>query len=199
MKAGKKLILIGGGGHCKAVIDVLLSSGRSIFGIIDNALKKGSSILGIPVIGSDDNLSDLVNDDVEFLITVGQIKTPDIRHKLARKIAQAGGVLSSPVIANSAHIAIGVTIGNGTVVMHNAIINTAAIIEHDCYIGNFTHISTGAIVNGCSTIGDNTFIGSHATIANVINIANDSVIGAGSVVINDITHSGIYYGVPTKP
>lgn len=207
----KKLILVGGGGHCKAIIDVAISAGRSILGIIDNALPTGSSVLDIPVIGNDDNLSDFICDNVEFIITVGQIKTSAIRHKLAEKIIQAGGKLATPIIADTAHIAAGVNIGQGTVIMHNTvinsdssigentIINTGAIVEHDCKVGNFVHVSTGAIINGASTIENDTFIGSHATIANVIHIAKDSIIGAGSVVIHDITQSGTYCGIPAKP
>lgn len=207
----KKLILVGGGGHCKAVIDVAVSAGRKIHGIIDNAIPVGSTVLDIPVIGTDDNLSDFAHEDVEFLITVGQIKSSSIRQKLADKIALAGGTFAAPLIASTAHIAKGAKIGNGTVIMHNAvinsdaiigentIINTGAIVEHDCNIGDLVHISTGAIVNGASTIGSHTFIGSHATIANVITISPHTIIGAGSLVIRDISHPGTYCGVPTKP
>ena len=56
----KKLILVGGGGHCKAVIDVAISAGREISGIIDNAIPVGSTVLDIPVIGTDDNLPSFI-------------------------------------------------------------------------------------------------------------------------------------------
>ena len=207
----KKLILVGGGGHCKAVIDVAISAGREIRGIIDNAIPVGSTVLDIPVIGTDDNLPSFIHEDVEFLITVGQIKTSSIRQKLADKIKLAGGTFVAPLIANTAHIAKGAKIGKGTIIMHNAvinadavigentIINTGAIVEHDCKVGDFVHISTGAIVNGASTIGNDTFIGSHATIANVITIPPHTIIGAGSLVIKNISQPGTYCGIPTKP
>lgn len=205
----KKLILIGGGGHCKAVIDVALSAGRNIMGIIDNN-KRGETILGIPVIGGDEDIAAFASKDVEFLITIGQIKSADIRKQIANAILAAGGKITKPIIAKTAHISMGATIGNGTVIMHNTvinsdavigkncIINTGAIVEHDCHIGDFVHISTGAIINGGTSINSHCFIGSHATIANAIEIASKTVIGAGTTVIKDITTSGTYCGVPAK-
>ena len=82
----KKLILIGGGGHCKAVIDVALSADYTIMGILDNALEKGSTVLGIPVIGSDDDIKSIVEqykDNIEFVISVGQIKSSAVRRALS--------------------------------------------------------------------------------------------------------------------
>lgn len=210
----KKLILIGGGGHCKAVIDVALSADYTIMGILDNALEKGSTVLGIPVIGSDDDIKSIVEqykDNIEFVISVGQIKSSAVRRALSSKVIESGGAIASPIVAATAHIARGAKLGRGTVVMHNAIvnsdaaigenciINTGAIVEHDCKVGNFIHISTGAIVNGTASIGDNAFIGSHATIANNIIIASNTVIGTGATVINDIYESGTYCGIPAKP
>lgn len=206
----KRLILVGGGGHCKAVIDVALSAGRTVYGILDNAIATGSTVLGIPVIGNDNDISLFVDDNTEFLITVGQIKTSSIRRTIAERIIKAGGTLATPLIAGTAHIAKGVTLGNGTVIMHNAvinsdtkigentIINTGAIVEHDCSVGNFVHISTGAIVNGVCTIDSDTFIGSHATVVNCMKITKKVVIGAGATVTYDITKSGTYCGTPAK-
>lgn len=206
----RRLILVGGGGHCKAVIDVAISAGRNVYGILDNNIAAGSTVLGVPVIGSDNDISSFADENTEFIITVGQIKTSSIRRKIADRIRLAGGTFASPLIASTAHIAKGITIGNGTVIMHNTvinsdakigentIINTGAIVEHDCTVGDFVHISTGAIANGVSTIGNDTFIGSHATIANTVTIHPDTIIGAGAVVTKDITHPGTYCGIPAK-
>lgn len=206
----KKLVLVGGGGHCKAVIDVARSVGRQIMGIIDSNLPIGSTVLGVPVIGNDDDVAALACDDVEFLITVGQIKSAGLRRMLAENVEQAGGRLAAPVIASTAHIATGTMIGCGTVVMHhavvnscatvgeNVIINTGAVVEHDCSVGDFVHVSTGAIINGVSSVGNDVFVGSHATIANVKTVGDGIVIGAGAVVTDDILVPGTYCGVPAK-
>lgn len=209
----KKLVFVGGGGHCKAVIDVALSCNRQILGIIDNAISTGECIVDVPVIGCDNDIKDLITeygDNIEFIVTIGQIKSPLVRKKLVDTITELGGTLAEPVIASTAHIAIGTKIGRGTVVMHNtvvntfakigenSIINTGAIVEHDCIVGDFVHISTGAIINGACSIGNDTFIGSHATVVNGKNIANDVVVGAGATVTCDITQPGTYCGTPAK-
>ena len=209
----KRLILVGGGGHCKAVIDVAMAAERPIMGIIDESLAIDDSVVGVSVIGRDNDIKEIVakhGDSVEFLITVGHIKSSAIRARIANAITLAGGSFATPLIAPSAHIAIGAQIGRGTVVMHNAvvnthatigdnsIINTGAIVEHDCTVGDFVHISTGAIVNGMSTIGNDCFIGSHATVVNGKHIANDVVVGAGATVTCNITQPGTYCGTPAK-
>lgn len=184
-----QLILLGGGGHCKSVIDVAESAGYTILGILDKAELVGTKVLEYEVIGTDDDIPKYI-DKAEFVITVGQIKSPVIRQKLASLVNMAGGKLVT-IIANDAHVSKYAEIGEGTVVMHkavvnagakigrNCIINTMANIEHDCEIGNFCHISTGALVNGDCKIGDKTFIGSGAVVVNGVIVESNSFIKAG--------------------
>lgn len=188
----KPLILIGGGGHCKSVIDAAESAGYTILGVLDQPEKVGQDILNYKYIGTDDDIPNYV-DKTEFVITVGQIKSSSIRHKIAERVAKAGGNLAT-VVASDAYVSKYATIGEGTVVLHkafvnagarvgkNCIINTMVNIEHDAQIGDFCHISTGTMVNGETKIGHDTFVGSGSTLYNCIEIADNSIIPAGSVV-----------------
>lgn len=188
----KPLILIGGGGHCKSVIDAAESAGYTILGVLDQPEKVGQDILNYKYIGTDDDIPNYV-DKAEFVITVGQIKSSSIRHKIAERVAKAGGNLAT-VVASDAYVSKYATIGEGTVVLHKAfvnagarvgkkcIINTMVNIEHDAQIGDFCHISTGTMVNGETKIGHDTFVGSGSTLYNCIEIADNSIIPAGSVV-----------------
>lgn len=185
----RPLILLGGGGHCKSVIDVAEGAGYTILGILDKAELVGTNVLGYKVIGTDDDIPKYV-DKAEFVIAVGQIKSPVIRQKLASLVVLAGGKFET-IIANDAHVSKYAEIGEGTVVMHkavvnagakigcNCIVNTMANIEHDCEIGDFCHISTGAMVNGDCKIGDKTFIGSGAVVVNGVIVESNSFIKAG--------------------
>ena len=202
----KNLILIGGGGHCKSVIEVAESAGYTIVGILDRPEEVGKKVLAYEVIGVDDDITQYV-DKAEFVITVGFIKNPTLRIKLYNKILQAGGKLAT-LIASTAHVSKYAVLGAGTVVMHQAIVNAGAVIgdntiintfaniEHDAHIGNQCHISTGAMVNGDCVVGDNCFIGSQSVLANAISICPDVVIGAGSLVRKSIDKEGIYSGNP---
>lgn len=204
----KPIILVGGGGHCKSVIEAIESSGRKILGVLDLPEFIGKKILNYEVIGSDLDLAKYVN-YAEFIVTIGFIKNPKPRIKQHEYIVANGGKLAI-VIASTAQVSKYANIAEGTVVLHNAsvnagakigkgvIINTAANIEHDVEVGDYVHISTGAMINGDCKINNNTFIGSLAVLANGISVAKNCIIGAGSIVINDITESGTYVGCPVR-
>ena len=202
----RNLILVGGGGHCKSVIDVAESAGYNILGILDMPEDVGKKVLDYKVIGTDDDIPQYV-DKAEFVITVGFIKNPTTRIKLYNKVKAAGGRLAT-IIASTAHVSKYAELGEGTVIMHhafvnagakigdNCIINTFVNIEHDAEVGNQCHISTGTMVNGECKIGESCFIGSQSVCANCIEIASDIIIGAGSVVRKSIRVKGIYAGNP---
>lgn len=202
----RNLILIGGGGHCKSVIDVAESAGYNIIGILDMPEDIGKSVLDYKVIGTDDDIPKFV-DKAEFIITVGFIKSPATRMRIFDKIGEAGGKLAT-IIASTAHVSRYASLGEGTVVMHqavvnagarigeNCIINTFCNIEHDAVIGNQCHISTGAMVNGDCKVGKLCFIGSQSVLANGISICDDVIVGAGSLVRKNILKPGIYSGNP---
>jgi len=202
----KPLILVGGGGHCKSVIEVAESAGYQILGVLDMPEDIGKEILSTKVIGTDDDIPSYV-DKAEFVITVGFIKNPAIRIKLYNRVKEAGGKLAT-IIASTAYVSKYASLGEGTVVMHhafvnagakignNVILNTFTNIEHDAVIGNQCHISTGTMVNGDCKIGNNCFIGSQSVLANGITIGDDIVVGAGSLVRKSISIKGIYSGNP---
>lgn len=202
----KTLVLVGGGGHCKSVIDVAESAGYNILGILDMPEDVGKQVLDHKVIGTDDDIPQYV-DKAEFIITVGFIKNPATRIILYNKVKEAGGKLAT-IIASTAHVSKYSTIGEGTVVMHqafvnagahigaNCIINTFSNIEHDAQIGDQCHISTGTMVNGDCKIGERVFVGSQSVLANSITIGDDIIVGAGSLVRKSITKAGVYSGNP---
>ena len=202
----KPLILVGGGGHCKSVIEAAESAGYSILGVLDMLEEVGKEILSTKVIGTDNDIPAYV-DKAEFVITVGFIKYPTTRFKLYNMIKKAGGKLAT-IVASTAYVSKYAEIGEGTVVLHqafvnagamvgkNVILNTATNIEHDAVIGDHCHISTGTMVNGECKVGDRCFIGSQSVLANCISVGDDIIVGAGSFVRKSITEKGIYSGNP---
>lgn len=204
----KNLILVGGGGHCKSVIDVAESAGYTILGILDRPEEAGKNVLGYEVIGTDAEMAKFA-DQAEFVVTVGQIKSPDLRIKLHRMLADAGCRLAT-IIASTAHVSKYASVGEGTVVLHHAvvnadakigrgcIINTFANIEHDVIVGDYCHISTGAMINGGTRVGDGTFVGSQSVINQCVTVCERTVVASGSVVNKDINESGVYAGNPIK-
>lgn len=197
----KDILLLGAGGHCRAVIDVLrLSSFRPAV-ILDKSVScpdaSPKELLGVQIAGDDSLLPELRAQYDYGLVTVGQIKTAAIRAKLYARLKECGYLL--PVLVSGhASASPWSSIGEGTVVMHfatinagavvgaNSIINTGAIIEHDAQIGHNCHVSTGAIVNGGAVLADNVFLGSGAIVREGVRIGAGSVIGMGLAVKRDI-------------
>ena len=200
----KRLILVGGGGHCKSVIEVAESAGYTILGILDKKEEVGKKVLSYSIIGTDEDMSKY-KDNALFLVTVGQIKDASLRLALHEMIKQAGGKLAT-LIASTAYVSTYAKIGEGSVVMHHAfvnaaatigkgcIINTFANIEHDVSIGDFCHISTGAMVNGNVHIGNCCFVGSQSVISNNVTVYDNVIIGAGTTIRKNISLEGMYYG-----
>jgi sugar O-acyltransferase (sialic acid O-acetyltransferase NeuD family) len=191
----KDIILIGGGGHCKAVIDVIEQEGRfTIVGIIDKSELFGANVLNYQVIADDSDLVGLAKKYQYALITVGQVKSPSLRIKLFDLAVKAGFTLPN-IISPNAYVSKHSSIGNGVVVMHNAIVNASvsigdnciinskALVEHDCLISEHCHISTNVTINGGVTVESGCFIGSGAITKESITIGENSFIKAGSLVV----------------
>lgn len=205
-----EIILVGGGGHCKSCIDVIESQRKfTIKGIIDFPELLNSKILGYSIIGNDNNLPNLAKEGYSFLITLGHMGNSKRRMELFQIIKQYGGHLPA-IISSKAYVSKYVSVGEGTIIMHqsiinadvkighNSIINSKALVEHDTLIGNDCHISTGSIINGNCTIDDGCFIGSGSVIKNGLRIASKSFIGLGAVVTKPIIKNGVYFGNPAK-
>jgi sugar O-acyltransferase (sialic acid O-acetyltransferase NeuD family) len=189
-----KIILIGGGTHCKSAIDVIEQEDRfKIVGIIDKPNLKGSKVLDYLIIGNDSDLESLANKYQYALITVGQTYSPLVRMKLFDLANNAGFILPS-IISPNAYVSKHSNIGKGTIVMHNAVINASAfigdnciinskaLIEHDCSISNHCHISTNATINGGVTVEEECFVGSNVATKEFITIKKNSFIKAGTIV-----------------
>jgi sugar O-acyltransferase (sialic acid O-acetyltransferase NeuD family) len=191
----KEIILIGGGGHCKSVIDVIEKEGKfQVIGVVDKPALIGTKVFNYSVIGSDSDLENLSKKYKYALITVGQIKSPALRIKLFNLVIQLG--FSIPfVISPRAYVSKHAFIGKGTVVMHdalinanakigqNCIINSKALIEHDAIIENHCHISTGSIINGGAIIRSDTFFGSNSMAKENVVVERKSVIRGGSIIL----------------
>ena len=190
----KKIILLGGGGHCRSCIDVIEKGKEfSIAGIVEkNSNKNYSQVLDYPVTGCDDDLESLRKSYDYAFITLGQTGASDIRQKLFKKLKSLNFIL--PVIVSPlAYVSKYAEIGEGTIIMHhavvnagadigkNCILNTKCLVEHDTIIGDHTHISTAAVVNGGATIGSGNFIGSNATVVQGVKLPDSYFLKANSL------------------
>lgn len=198
----ESVIIIGASGHGKVIADIVIKSGDKVVGFLDDNIEKGTVISGIEVLGA---VPDYVKwKDCCFVIGIGN---PYVRERIANALPVKWYTAIHPTAVISS---LDVEIGDGTVVMANAvinsnakigkhcIINTAAVVEHDNSLEDFVHISPNVTLSGMVRVGKSTHIGAGSCTKQVIYIAPDCIIGAGSVIVKDITESGTYVGVPAR-
>jgi sugar O-acyltransferase (sialic acid O-acetyltransferase NeuD family) len=191
------ILLLGAGGHAIACIDVIEQENRfDIAGVVGEAHEMGSEVLGYPVVGTDMDLPELLAEVPHALIVVGQVKSPDVRMRLFGRVRELGG-RPVTIISPMAHVSRHATVGEGTIVMHgavinagasvgrNCIVNSLALVEHGAQVGDHCHIATNAAVNSEVRIGAGTFIGSSSSVRQRVTIGERCVIGMGQRVLAD--------------
>jgi sugar O-acyltransferase (sialic acid O-acetyltransferase NeuD family) len=196
-----RLIIIGAGGHGKVIADCALKSGYTDISFVDDHAT--GDVLGFPVVGTVHDVDSLNDGKTDFIMGIGN-------NAVRQRIAQEHAVNWVSVIHPSAQISIHVTVGKGTAVMANAvinacatvgehcIINTNAVVEHDNHIEDYVHVSPRASLGGTVRVGAGSHIGIGATVKNNVDICADCIVGAGAVVVKSITEKGTYIGVPVR-
>lgn len=200
------VVIIGGGGHAKVVIESLRAGGETVAAIVD-ADPTPRAVLGVPVIGDDLALADLRGQGFSKLfVAIGDNR---LCEKLGRKARELGFTLvsaihPSAVISPTARLGEGVAVMAGVAINADsrigdlAIINTGAIVDHDCDLGAACHLGPAAALAGGVTIGERAFLGVGARVIPGVTIGADTVIGAGGVVVRDLPESVVAVGVPAR-
>jgi acetyltransferase EpsM len=198
------IIVYGGGGHGKMLID-LLKTGEvyRIIGVIDDRLKPGSRILDVPVLGSVEQLPKLAAEGVRLAVNaVGGIGDIRVRIQVFQKLAQAGFTCPSIVhrracIETSARLAAGAQVlalayvGSQAQVGLGAIIGTGAIVSHDCQLGSYVNVSPGALLAGGVILEESALVGMGATVNLQVKVGAGARIGNGATVKADVPPGAI--------
>lgn len=192
----KNIFLIGAGGHAKSCIDVIESTEMfSIKGLFGYENQVGENILGYEIIDKIENLINYSNKNDFFLITIGLVNNGDFRKNIFEKYYKK--LKFATIISPRSYIAKNSTIGNGSIIMHdvlinsdvniglNCIINSKSLIEHESVIKDHCHLSTNAVINGNVKVGENSFIGSGSIIKNGITLPPYSFVPMGRKVTDE--------------
>lgn len=199
-----EVILVGAGGHALSLGEF---ASQEIYGYL--ALEDSPEMPGIRL-GDDSEASALAEAGYQFHIAFVYAGLPVMakRRHLIEKYEEAGAKFKT-LIAPTAIITPNSAIGEGCAILNGAIINRAnlgshvivnsgAIVEHDCNVGDNSFIGPGAVVGGFTSIGRNCFIGLGARIGNGLVIADNISIAMGAVVNKNLTEPGIYHGNPLR-
>lgn len=200
------VVIIGGGGHAKVVIESLRAAGKTAAVIVD-ADPTPREVLGVPVVGDDLKLPALREQGFsELFVAIGSNR---LRQKLGGKARELGFTLvnaihPSAVISPSARIGEGVAVMAGVAINADsrigdlAIVNTGAVVDHDCDLGAACHLGPASALAGGVTVGERAFLGVGARVIPGVTIGADTVVGAGGVVVRDLPDAVLAIGVPVK-
>lgn len=205
----KKILVIGGGGHAKVVIDALLANSYEIAGVLEASEDRiGTLVCGVPIIGCDADASRLYNEGVrEAVVAIGHLGNGAIRQRCITQLREIGFHLPAiihprAVISPFAHIGDGTVVFAGAVVNpdarvgENCIINTGAVVEHDVVLGENVHVAPRAAISGAARVGSGTFVGMGSCILQGRTVGMNCIVGAGSVVLRDVPDGMTVVGVP---
>lgn len=199
------IILIGGGGHAKVILDAAIAAKIDIQGFVDDLTDSPISKArnGPTYAGTSDEITNQTQ--CQPILAIGDLQRRELFINQLDRVAFAMPIIHpSAVIAQSASVALGVFVAPGAIInadakiCTHAIINTGSIIEHDCRIGINTHIAPRATLGGGCQIGNHTLIGIGATILPGIKIGSHCTIGAGAVVTQNVQDGDTVVGVPAR-
>ncbi len=197
------LLILGFGGHARAVADVAMAMGITELAFEDESALTGEHFQGFKV------LPVWKHPLPDGWMAFGAAGQSTQRQAQLMRIRTEGWPVAT-LVAPTASLGVGCTIGPGSIVGQQAhvgpmvavgdgcIINSGAIVDHESVVGDFSHISVNASVAGRCTIGRNVMLGAGATVIDKITMCDDIVIGAGAVVTENLICSGTYVGVPVR-
>lgn len=202
-----KYAILGASGHGRVVADAIFSSNPDAEVVFfDDAFPRRQTNDQWIISGTLENLVERVREFDGVVVAIGE---NSVRYEKQLGLQAIGANIMS-IIHAKATISPFAKIGSGVVVLAGAIINAGAdigdaciinsnaVVEHDCVLKASVHISPGANLAGGVIIGNYSWIGIGSSIKQLIKIGNHVIVGAGSVVVSDITENSTVVGVPAK-
>lgn len=201
------LVIIGAGSHGRVVASLAQRAGHAVKGFLDRGTVPTAK--GVPILGGDEYLGSTLARDIYIAMGLGSRSTWERRWALCDYV-DARGLVAPRLIDPDASVASSVDIGRGTQVLMGArvqhgasigewcIVNTAAVIDHDCRIHAKSHVAPSAVLCGAVTVGEGAFIGARSVVKEGVRIGANATVGLGAVVIHDVDDGQTVVGVPAR-
>jgi acetyltransferase EpsM len=199
-----RLVIYGAGGHgCSLAALVRQTGDYEMIGFLDDGVPKGTEVDGLAVLGGADQLITLAEEGVSLAVNgVGGVGDLPARLAVYGKLVEVGFYCPT-VIHSTAFIEDRAVLGDGIQVFplayvgirvqvsYGCIINTGAIVSHDCTLAPYVNLSPGATLAGGVKVGEAALIGMRATINLNVTIGKRARVGNGATVKSDVPDGGV--------
>ena len=207
----RKIVIFGGSGHAKVIVDIIESNNNfELIGFIDNLIPQETIILNYRVIGDESLLPKLMN-KYKFnkgVVGIGdnfvRSKVVDVIKQIAPDFQFINCIHHSAKLSNYCKFGVGnvvmpgVSINASTIISDHCILNTNSSIDHDSRMESFSCLAPNSAVGGNCSIGQFSYVGIGASIFHGVSIEENCLVGGGSVLSNNAMSDSIYYGIPAK-
>ncbi len=199
------IVIIGGGGHASVLTEILLTQGREILAIVSpEDINQRPVFKGLTHLKNDEDVLTFDKDKVRLVNGIGMMPKSNFKKKINEyflaldyrfETVIADTALVSPFskIESGAQILPRAIIQVGSTVGSHSIINTGALVEHDCSIGCYNHIAPKATICGQVRSEKDVYIGAGATVIQNVNLAQNSVVAAGAIVTRSLLENDVCY------
>jgi sugar O-acyltransferase (sialic acid O-acetyltransferase NeuD family) len=208
MQTEQRVILVGAGGHCKALIDLLLETPYEPVGILDPFVEMGTLVNGVPVVGTDADAPSFLAHGIENALIASTMPC-GLRKRLVREYLDQGFFIPT-IISEQAIVSQSASIEQGAVVMSGAnigaqahlggycTVNVSAVVAHGVSVGEYSNVAPNATLLGSSNVGAGTLIGAGSVVLACKSIGDACIVGAGSVVLQDVPDDTTVVGNPAR-
>ena len=200
----KRILVYGAGGHGRSLVALIRELGTyEILGFLDDGYEIGDEVYGLKILGGADRLPGIAEEDIRMAVNgVGGIGDLQIRLSVFDNLSKAGFFCPTVIhptafIEESATLADGVQVfpfayvGTEVHVGFGTIINTGAIVSHNCQLGQYVNLSPGATLAGGVIVDEGALIGMRATVNLYVHIGQRARIGNGATVKADVPDGGV--------
>jgi len=194
--------MLGTSGHARSCLDVALAAGVEVRGCVG---PQPQGQLQVPYLGDDDLLDALhAAGATEAFVAIGDNR---VRQRVTEKVTSRGFRMTA-LVSPHAYVAPNATVGDGSIVMHQAVIgpystvgngaivNTGAAIDHDCMVGDYAHVAPGTHLAGNVTVGSGALLGVGTSVIPGATVSGWATVGAGATVIRDVPTGITVVGTP---